>query len=508
MGRSIARSRRFCRAVPSSGDRSWYDRACDINAMISRALSWLLEPFGFGRRRSAATRFDFRFEKKSKAAVVFVHGFTGDARDTWSTMADHVLTEPKLATWDVFGLGFSTSLRIDVPEVWAADADLTLIARQLNTTLSLSPFSSYDVLAIAAHSMGGLVVQRALLDDVDLTARISNVFMFGTPSGGLPKARIVTRIKRQFRDMSPDSHFIRNLRSDWSAKFGDSLPFKLHVIAGERDEFVPSSSSLKPFPSLVQAAVPGNHAEIVRPSTATHQSVRIIVESLMGGRRALPPLDSARLAVELGQYRRAIEVLMPQASCLDDNAIVSLALALESTGRTEEALAILEAFHRGGSSSTEALGTLAGRLKRRWLASRAASDYQMALELYERGLDQAEACNDSNQAFYHAINVAFLTLMRLAPHSPVTADCMNMASRALVHCRNCDIDHWRLATEGEALLILGKLDDGIDMYQRAISSTRSQREIDSMYSQALRIAERVYGEEGLLKIEQVFGLHK
>jgi hypothetical protein len=372
----------------------------------------------------------------------------------------------------------------------------------LATTLRLSPFNKYKALAFAAHSMGGLVTQRALLDHPGLSKRVSKVFLFGTPSGGLPKARLVSTLKRQFRDMTPNSEFITNLRKDWKVKFGDHPPFDFWVTAGDRDEFVPSSSSLVPFSKHVQAVVPGNHLEIVKPLTASNQSFRLVADSLLEARRDLPALDSARLAVELGQYRRAIETLLPMKEHLDSNALVTLALALEGVGRSVDALSILETH--GHQKSTDALGTLAGRLKRRWLISRNAKDLASAKTLYAEGARQSEENGDHDQSFYHLINLAFLELMELPPASAVSAECMLLARRALEKAQLCSQSQWRSATEGEAYLILGDIDKGFSAYTHAIAGARSQREIDSMYGQAFRIAERVYGENGLERLEGTF----
>jgi hypothetical protein len=68
----------------------------------------------------------------------------------------------------------------------------------------------------------------------------------------------------------------------------------------------------------------------------------------------------------------------------------------------------------------------------------------------------------------------------------------------------CSQSQWRSATEGEAYLILGDIDKGFSAYTHAIAGARSQREIDSMYGQAFRIAERVYGENGLERLEGTF----
>jgi tetratricopeptide (TPR) repeat protein len=473
-----------------------------------RFISWLLEPFtSIFKRGTQPSRIDLRVGG-GRAALILVHGFSGNSRATWSGLIDFLLQEPVISTWDVYALGFPSSLRIDVPEVWAADPNLSLLAKELTTTLSLAPFRNYQALAIAAHSMGGLVVQRALVDDANLASRVGHAFFFGTPSGGLPKARLVSKLKRQFRDMSPASDFIIALRREWKEKYSSNLPFDLRVIAGDRDEFVPASSSLIPFEESVQAVVPGNHLGIVKPADASHQSVRIVVESLTGGRRALPPVDSARLAVELGQFKRAVEILLPRVSEIDDNAVVTLALALEGTNSSADVLQILETYCKGGISSSEALGALGGRLKRRWITGRSAADHARALELYRDGLVIAEDKGDFDQAFYHAINIAFLELMALPPASAISASCLDMARRALVYCEKCPMSQWRLATEGEALLMLGDLDAAVERYKQAISKTRSQREIDSMYSQAFRAAERVCGEEGVVRIENAFGLHR
>jgi hypothetical protein len=448
------------------------------------------------------TRVDFR-AKGQAAALILLHGFSGDTRATWGSFPDFLLSESRISTWDIYGLGFPSSLRIDIPKIWAADPGIDILATGLATTLELTPFSNYKVIALAAHSMGGLIAQRAILNEPKLARRISKLFLLGTPTGGLAKASLVSRLKRQFRDMDPDSDFIRNREKDWKAQFGERVPFDLCVVAGDRDEFVPPESSLLPFPESVRAVVPGNHLEIVKPLQSTHQSVRIIVDSLAGTNRALPTVDGARLAVELGHFKSAVNTLFPMKADLDSNALVSLALALEGVGRGPEALNVLETYTH--KKSTDAIGALAGRIKRRWLAARDANDFARAKALYEEGVRQSEASNDHDQSFYHLINVAFLELMDLPPTSAVSDQCKQLARRALEHCQKSAPGQWRSATEGEAHLILGEIDDGFSAYAAAVAKASSQREIDSMYAQAFRVAERMAGEEGLRRLKKIFG---
>ena len=117
-----------------------------------------------------------------------MHGFGGDTATTWGKFPEFLMGEPQLQSWGIFGLGYRSSLRVDVPGIWSGDADIDVLAEGLRTALSLAPFNRCEVIAIAAHSVGGLVVQRAILNDASLRDRLSHVFLFGTPSRGLAKA--------------------------------------------------------------------------------------------------------------------------------------------------------------------------------------------------------------------------------------------------------------------------------------------------------------------------------
>lgn len=164
--------------------------------------------------------------RKNDAAVVFVHGFGGDVGKTWGEFPSLLCLEPRIQNWDVYSIGYPSSLRIDVPNIWAADPGLKTLSIELRTFLSLPPFAGYKVIAIAAHSMGGLVAQRAMLDDHKLTTRISHVIFFGTPSGGLAKAGLIGRLKRQFRDMAQGSTFVTDLRNDWKNQYQGKYPLE------------------------------------------------------------------------------------------------------------------------------------------------------------------------------------------------------------------------------------------------------------------------------------------
>jgi len=234
--------------------------------------------------------------KGADAAVIFIHGFSGHPRETWGAFPDALAAHLAPAEWDLFSLGYASRLSLDLVGIWTADPDLNLLATYLHTALDQPPLDRYKQLTLIAHSMGGLVVQRALLDHDDMLARARHVFLFATPSAGLTKASWVGRFKRQWRDLRPDSSFIRSLRTDWEQKFAAMPPFDLVSIAGDRDEFVPAASCFSPFPAACCAVVPGNHLEVVKPASASELNVQLVLKHLTGGAAPLArsPVDASK----------------------------------------------------------------------------------------------------------------------------------------------------------------------------------------------------------------------
>jgi len=426
---------------------------------------------------------------KARAAVVLVHGFSGKADTTWGRFPDLLMAEKALSGWDVFSIGYSTSLSFDIAGVWSADPAIITLGGLIESVSDVPPIDGYESIAFLAHSMGGLLVQRALLSNDALRKRVSHLLLFGTPSAGLEKASPFNFWKRQIRDMAAGSPFITKLRGDWTTTIGTTPPFTFVTVAGDRDEFVPRTSSIEPFPEPRRRVAYGNHLEIVKPPDADHLGYKIAVKALTGGGAVGGAQDSARLAVESRHFQDAIDTLWPNRADLDDKSLVTLALALEAVGRQSDAIDMLMKANPRG---TDPIGVLAGRLKRRWLVEHRRSDAEQALSLYGQALQQAETKVDRSQAYYHAINCAF---MELAYGSDVTA-CRTYAQRALAHAAQAHDDVWRRATEGEANLYLGNAAAAADSYRSALALSPEPWQATSIYQQAFRAADLV-GEEDL-----------
>jgi len=440
----------------------------------------------------------------AETAVVFIHGFSGSAGKTWGRFPEHLSAEPRLNGWDLLSLGYRTGLSFDIPGIWRALPDLTKLAGLLRTTAGLGDLKRYRVLSFVAHSMGGLVTQKALVDDPDLADRTGHVVLFGTPSGGLRTARWIRALNRQVGDMAKGGPFIKALRSDWTELFGAAPSFSFLSVAGDRDEFVPGSSSLDPFPDAQRAVVYGDHLEIVKPATADDLSVRVLIGFLAGDGTVAGPWNSARIAVERKNFQAAVDQLWPHRTELDDQNVAHLAIALESLDRSEDAVRLLETHAADSRSGTDPLGVLGGRLKRRWLAEGRSADAERALELYGRGLELSTAAADHEQAFYHAINVAFLNLAFNRDRKAAR----ELARTALDHCA-CFAseegeDHWSLATRGEAHLLLKQDDESLAAYAQAIEREPEPWQLGSMFVQADRIAEILGRKETRKRLEELF----
>jgi pimeloyl-ACP methyl ester carboxylesterase len=195
----------------------------------------------------------YRQRNGADRALILVHGFNGGHED-WGEFPSLLTSDDPLAPWDIYSIGYTTSSKIDLFSVanflsphQSRDPELRELATYLRTRLDVRPLDRYRQVAFVAHSMGGLVVQRALVDDDALRARVSDLALFGTPSGGLKKAGLFGRFKRQMANFMVGSEFIADLRERWTREVTPEPEFSFRAVAGDTDQFVPPSTVLEPF---------------------------------------------------------------------------------------------------------------------------------------------------------------------------------------------------------------------------------------------------------------------
>ena len=192
---------------------------------------------------------DFFPSEGNNVAIVFVHGFTGDVEKTWGNIPEFLNQQPELAGWDLVGFGYESKRRFDIVNLWSADASLEEISTKLDTALDGRP--RYEKIALVAHSMGGLIVQRALVKYSKLRARVSpsHPVRDAQPRAGQGHAGFVAQAA------DPEHERERSVRRKPSrgmdqARCGEEAAAAPRV-AGESDQFVPPqllARSLSPKP--------------------------------------------------------------------------------------------------------------------------------------------------------------------------------------------------------------------------------------------------------------------
>lgn len=432
---------------------------------------------------NSPTKIIIRQSNDNEKAILFVHGFSGNGEHTFGLLPAFVAGDRELSDWDVYSLNYPSSLSPDLSGVWRADPNLTELSNYFRESLTES-FGRYRKLALIAHSMGGLLVQRGFLDLHD-RARVSHILMFGTPSAGLKKAHLGTILfKRQVKDMRPESEFIRLLATDRSKVFSNPT-FEFLSVSGLSDEFVPSSSSLDPFEPKYCRRVVGGHLSIVKPEQYDSEVTQLVLNRLKG--KAVP----APKSVTSDDMRRAKD---------DPEEIVRIATLHELAGFSDDAIELLRSnLHL----NFYIYGALAGRYKRLWLADLDAmnSAGQKALDTYAAGYKGAYDAKKFKPAIYNGVNLAFMKLAY--DNDPNAARKIAEAVLELLFVPEVSDYYHYYGVSAEAKLHLGKHEEALREYARqdTVDLTRDRRV--SMFQQAIWTA-RFLGNEPLA--QQIQGL--
>ena len=155
-----------------------------------------------------------------KVPVLFIHGAGGTPQD-WRYFIKH-LDRSRYQAWVYY---YPTGLPIDLSAAWLNNFIADLHSRY-----------GFARLAIAAHSMGGLVARRFLALNHGAGHDYATLLAtFSTPFGGVPVARLGLTLGAyavpSWHDLAPNSEFLRSLQ-------GQPLPANVrhHVFFGYRED--------------------------------------------------------------------------------------------------------------------------------------------------------------------------------------------------------------------------------------------------------------------------------
>ena len=195
-------------------------------------------------------------DRTNKDLILLVHGWNGDKILTWSSLSHLLLTDDLLGQFDIATFGYPTGC-------FGTHSGIADIARDLDTFVN-AHLQEYERIHIIAHSLGGLVTRRYIVDVLKERGKgglkVEHLLLFATPNEG-------TRwyigffgtlfCGKQPSEARGTSTFISDLGNEW-IKFvqnggRDDLPVAnrkriptLSIVATE-DELVESSSASSYF---------------------------------------------------------------------------------------------------------------------------------------------------------------------------------------------------------------------------------------------------------------------
>ncbi len=421
----------------------------------------------------------FRETPGANNLLLFIHGFSGEASTTFGNIPEMLMNDSSMDGWDMKPFGYSQYVTPEMgKEVWAGVEDIDRISANLCTSVKYK-FDKYDRIAIVAHSLGGLIAQRAILDfKEEYRNKLSHLILLGTPSGGISPVKLKKLWNDKYQEMSSEGDFVKTLRKDWSDRYDEEYPFKLKVVAAIDDEFVTIDSCYGPFSNNHHVTIDGKHLSMVKPKDENDDCYTLIQSTLTDSEFHQQYTNKEEINIALGKYDAVVKKLLPEKDRLDQRGLKQLIFSLEGLDRRDEALQILNE-HPKAHEDTDLMGIIGGRHKRAYLNFPSESDGEAAFVYYELALEQATSKENYDQIYYHAINLAFLSIVVGNDEEKMR----DYAIKALDAAEKCSDNPWKDATIAEANLYLRNFEKAKEFYIKA-SQNSGIREKISMHLNA------------------------
>lgn len=405
----------------------------------------------------------YRETEESNNLLLFVHGFSGEAADTFGIIPDLLMKDERMNGWDMKPLGYSPNVNPEFgKDIWGGIGDIDKISNYLATSFKYK-FDKYDRIAIVAHSLGGLIAQKAIVNlSEELRNKISHLILIGAPNYGIEAALLTKLWHNKYQQLSSTGDFIVSLRKDWETIFKNKYPFKLKVAAATDDEYVNIASNFGSFPEGYCETIAGNHLSMVKPTDEFNDCYLLVLNTLTNNEFYNEYTNKEEINIALGKYDAVVKKLLPIANSLDLNGLRQLVFSLEGSDRKEEALEIV-ANHPLAKENGDVFGIIGGRYKRSYLLNYLKEDGNSAFEYYNKGLNLAIKENNLNQIYYQAINLAFLSIVVKENETEM----LKFANQALEAANACRNNLWKFATIAEANLYIDNLDIAKEYYTKA-----------------------------------------
>lgn len=206
---------------------------------------------------------------KSKNLVVFIHGYNGNDKDTWSNGSfywpQEMHEDTDFLQSDIYVTNFQTT--------FCSGQGIKNIASELFQ--EIKKLNKFNKITFVAHSMGGLITREMIIDQYayfkqhfSSSKTILNIIHLDTPNLGSEFARITALCSEQARDLVTNSDFLDTLNETWREKFlqRDSEQFFNFLTGYALNSFVVSKNSAIEFGQKTEM-FQGGHSLIAKPAS-------------------------------------------------------------------------------------------------------------------------------------------------------------------------------------------------------------------------------------------------
>lgn len=280
-------------------------------------------------------------------AVIFVHGWGGDFLTTWTKTTK---LKDKLKFWK------STAANVCLMDLLAVDETMSgydiysfghaggplskssiSIQADALRTFAQNCLTNHEHVVLVAHSLGGLVCRKMIVDWLDHEGAKANkvlgLLTLGTPNNGTELARIPS-LSKSATQMAPLNEFLAELNRDWLRRIingGDPAEehhgrtiLKCRVAIGETDRVVPPASAGTAclFGEMRVISRTG-HLELCKPNdtySPVYDVIRTFLQECETEQRELPRVHAA--ASFAAEARR--EILTTSAWCLRERESITI----------------------------------------------------------------------------------------------------------------------------------------------------------------------------------------
>jgi Putative serine esterase (DUF676) len=266
-----------------------------------------------GKSRTETYRTWVREDQNAQRLLVFVHGFNSSKDLAWGKFPELIVRDSAFDGFNILLFGYPTKFCGEIN-------DLRRLGEFLGSFLK-DELPKYKSVQMVGHSMGGLVIQHALLSIESsrftlLKETVIEVQAFGTPFYGVEGADSLRLLceNKQADDLTVLNKELGRLQKDWAQRFNRSqeqaddrvtMRIPLDSFYGLEDHFVREASACGGAPVNCDA-VDGDHISMVKPESESHlayRKVRGLAKELV--RRSSQALPTAKLELPRQEGERA-----------------------------------------------------------------------------------------------------------------------------------------------------------------------------------------------------------